>query len=587
MKKLRNLVCAVLALVFVFSMTACGDKKEGGDSDPNTVRIYLWSDTGTTPDGFNEVVNKFNTEYGPELGFKVSFKFDTQSDYKEKLNLSMSANQRDYDMVFDANWIYLNTFSQKGYYYNLYDYFKEGSKFTGLSSAFDDDYLKNNFFNNGLYGIPLTETFGEISVAYVRKDWREACAADTSFTLPASVRLNGDKTGGRAPTRQDLADGIDDFDELQYYLYWIKANKPSVTPMLSNNDATWGAWDVINSRNIPSKSAADYVEAGIKQEIVLSPELTATAYIKNGEVMAANVTDERVDATNGLGSYPSGFNTYDNKWQEDYLFARKWAEDGIIDPDVLSVSDSDARFKAGTGACVVQTINNFDTVEAAVKSQNGESAQLEIFVNEKALREKRMGYARTDFKAWNFLCVPKTVTSAKLEKCLTFMNWIFSSRENHDLFQYGIKGKHWDEAKDAGGNPIENTIVKSLTNSYAFPAYLLTWNPNFIRVSESSDPKVREYMEYMYDKNRYVEIPYSGFSFNLNRTPELTSALSNADIGANKSKEKSYLLGQNSDPITKWNAELSSRYSNTALQTALTTIKNEVIKQLQDYIDSL
>ena len=46
-------------------------------------------------------------------------------------------------------------------------------------------------------------------------------------------------------------------------------------------------------------------------------------------------------------------------------------------------------------------------------------------------------------------------------------------------------------------------------------------------------------------------------------------------------------MGQNSDPITKWNAELSSRYSNTALQTALTTIKNEVIKQLQDYIDSL
>ena len=48
MKKLRNLICSVLALVFVFSMTACGGKKGGGDSDPNTVRIYLWNDTGST-----------------------------------------------------------------------------------------------------------------------------------------------------------------------------------------------------------------------------------------------------------------------------------------------------------------------------------------------------------------------------------------------------------------------------------------------------------------------------------------------------------------------------------------------------------
>lgn len=581
MKIVRNLVCMALSALMLFSVVGCGG---GGNEDTSSeVRIFLWSATGSTPEGFDEVVQHFNTTYGPELGLTVKFTFDTQDQYKQKLNLAMSAKQNDYDMVFDANWIYLNQFAQNQYYYNLYDYFKEGSKYTGLSSSFDDEYLTNNFFNNGLYGIPLTETFGEISVAYIRKDWREACAADTSFTLPSTVKYNDTS---KTVTRADLADGIDDFDELQYYLYWVKANKEGVTPMLSNNDATWGAWDVINSRNLPSHSAADYVKAGIKQEIVLSGDITATAYIKNGEVIAANVTDERESAENGLKDYPAGFNTYDNKWQQDYEFARKWAEDELISKDVLSITDSDARFKAGTGGCVVQTINNFNTVEAALKSQCGDSAELEIFVNERALREKKAGYARTDFKAWNFLCIPVTVSQSKLEKCLTFMNWIFSSRENHDLFQYGIKGKHWDEAKDEAGNVIENTVVQSLTDPYSFPAYLLTWNPNYIRVSEASDPKVREYMEYMYDRDRYVGIPYSGFSFNFQRTQELQTALSNAKISENKSKEKSYLLGQIADPITKWNAELTSRYSDNSLQSALTVIKNEVIKQLQDYIDA-
>ncbi len=582
MKKLRNVICSILAVLMLFSVTACGDGAGSGDGG-SEVRIFLWSDTGSTPDGFDEVVNYFNTTYGPELGLTVKFTFDTQDQYKQKLNLAMSAKQNNYDMVFDANWIYLNQFAQKGYYYNLYDYFKEGSKYEGLSANFDDEYLKNNFFNNGLYGIPLTETFGEISVAYIRKDWRKECAADTAYKMPDGVKYN---SSNKTVTYADLTDGIDDFDELQYYLYWVRDHKEGVTPILSNSNATWGAWDVINSRNLPSHSAGDFTKAGIKQEIVLSGDITATAYIDEGEVVAANVTDEREDAPKGLSSYPAGFNTYDNKWQEDYEFAYKWAQDGIISKDVLSVTDSDARFKAGTGGCVVQTINNFNNVEAALKSQCGNAAELEIFVNEQALREKKAGYARTDFKAWNFLCIPVTVSKNKMEKCLTFMNWLFSSRENHDLFQYGIKGKHWDEAKDGNGNAIENTVVQSLENAYLFPAYLLTWNPNYIRVNEASDPKVREYMEYMYDRDRYVGIPYSGFSFNHQRTQELQTALANAKISENRAKEKAYMLGQISDPINKWNAELSQRYDDSSLQSALTVIKNEVIYQLQQFIDS-
>ena len=158
----------------------------------------------------------------------------------------------------------------------------------------------------------------------------------------------------------------------------------------------------------------------------------------------------------------------------------------------------------------------------------------------------------------------------------------FKSTPAHDLFQYGIKGVHWDEAKDASGNYIEGTVVNSLENPYTFPAYELTWNPNYIRVTYASDPKVMEYVEYMYDINRYVAIPYSEFQFDYARTSELSTAFSNGDIAENYSEGPSYYLGQVSDPINKWKAELTSRYENQDLQSALKVIKDELIYQLQE-----
>lgn len=578
MKRFKSLLL-ILLIVLTFTITACGKNKPNKKQENTEISIYLWSADGATPKGFDEVVKHFNDNYGKELGLTVKFSFDTQDDYKTKLNLNIAAKKDDYDMVFDAGWIYLNDFAKKEYYYNLQEYFTSSSPYKGLVNNFQSSYLQSNLFNNGVYGVPLTETFGEISVAYIRKDWRIECANDVTWEKPQSISSS-------SVTNIDLNDGIDNFDELEYYLYWIKDNKKEATPILSNKDATWGAWDIINTKDLPSKSAKDYVNNGIKTDIKLSPNVTGKAYIKNGQVIAATVTDENPNSENGLSVFPAGFNETDSAWQDQYTIARRWATDGIISANVLNTSDADAQFRSGIGGCVVQTINNFNAVESQLKSVNPD-AELEIYVNNIALREKREGYAQTDFKAWNFLCIPKTVSAAKKELCIKFLNWIFESRENHDLFQYGIKGVHWDEATDEKGNKIEGTVVNSLENPYTFPAYELTWNPNYIRVTYASDPKVMEYVEYMYDINRYVAIPYSEFQFDYARTQSLSTAFSNGDIAENYSEGPSYYLGQVSDPINKWKAELSSRYENQSLQSALKVIKDELIYQLQEYIDNL
>ncbi|MDE5548466.1 MAG: hypothetical protein K2J30_05680, partial [Clostridia bacterium] len=254
------------------------------------------------------------------------------------------------------------------------------------------------------------------------------------------------------------------------------------------------------------------------------------------------------------------------------------------DKAVLQVTDSDSQFKAGMGGCVVQTINNFSAVESALKAANP-GAELEIFVNNYTIRNKLKGYDQTDYKAWNYLCVPSAVGKERCDMAMKFLNWIFESEEHHDLFQYGIKGTHWDVAKDESGKEIEGTVYTTGMASYTFPAYELTWNPNFIRVSSASDPKVMEYMNYMYDSSRYVGILYSEFTFDHTATPALTTALANAGFASAKTDARPYYLGQVENPIARWNALLASRYANTSLQSAVKVVKDELIRQLQAFID--
>lgn len=576
MKK-RFLACALATLTTLsLCATSCGGKQGGTD----TIRFYLWSADGGEPAGFSEVLDTFNEGAGKKLGVELSFAFDTQNDYKQKLNFAMASGQDQYDVVFDAAWIYLSEFAKKNYYYDLESYFNN-DKYPGLKKAFDSDYLNRNKFNDGVYGIPLTETFSDISVAYIRKDWREACAQDTSFIKPSGIATS-------TVTASDLVNGIDNFDELEYYLYWVKANKDGkIVPALSNNDATWGAWDLANTHRLASKTAEDYVNAGIKTNILVRTGVEAKAYIKRGQVTAVSI-DDYLDpsATDGLNAFPDGFNGTDAKWQEDYAITRRWKENGIISASVMGTTDASAQFEAGMGGAIVQSISNFSSVESRLKAEFP-NAELEIYVNDPAIRDKREKYAQTDFKAWNYLCVPSTVSKKKLDGIMSFMNWLFESQENHDLFQYGIKGKHWDVAKDENGQEIAGTVNTVGYQSYTFPAYELTWNPSYIRVQSASDPKVMEYMRYMYDMDRYVEILYSEFRFDPQRTDSLANAVNNATLASAITKANGYQLGQVENPIPSWNAELANRYKNNSLQNAMKTIQEEIKKQLQDYIDEL
>ena len=585
MKKIiKNILILVVTLLTVMCRVSCGKKTE---SYPNKIRFYLWNADGLMPTGFEEVLKEYNEKYAKDNGgLELEFKFEaTQDTYKQNLNLYFSAQKNNYDVVFDAQWILLERFSQTGYYYDLSKYFNNDN-YLGLKKAFSEDFINNNKYNNGVYGIPITESFGDIAVTFIRKDWRVLCASDTTWEKPSDLANN--------PTNaSDLSDRIDNYNEFEYYIYWVKAHAgqgsiPSnVVPIICNNDGAYSAYEIISGREARSVLPKDYYNNGIKTDILInSGGLSGQVYIdeRSGEAVAADVSNLNPSVTNGRNSFPAQFQSEDTSWQENYEIVRRWNVAGMMG-DVSNETEAYAKFKLGLAGSVIQSIDNFNEYEAAIKTQDS-NAELEIFIHDTDIRNKAEGVQATDYRAWNYLAIPKNVPEAKVEKIMKFFDWLFASREHHDLFQYGIKGINWDEAKDDSGNYIENTVTTLGFEPYTFTAYLLTWNPTYIRLPYASDPKVLEYSSYMYSIERYSPQLYSGFVFStVGRPSEVTTALNNPDIASAKSDTTAYQLGLVNNPVSSWQGYLDSLRNNTSLQNSLTIIQRDLITQFNEYLE--
>ena len=58
------------------------------------------------------------------------------------------------------------------------------------------------------------------------------------------------------------------------------------------------------------------------------------------------------------------------------------------------------------------------------------------------------GAIRTDFRANNSVVIP--ASSKNIDRTMKFLDWLYSSKDNHDLFELGIEGEHWIKDGDNG-----------------------------------------------------------------------------------------------------------------------------------------
>ena len=112
-------------------------------------------------------------------------------------------------------------------------------------------------------------------------------------------------------------------------------------------------------------------------------------------------------------------------------------------------------------------------------------------------------------------------TSDDPESGLKFLNWLYESQENHDLFHYGIEGVHYTAVGDNRLDRSEDMKADDGNAKFALDTWMTGYTP-YIRFQADAPDTQIEFMNYKADN--YVVSPAAGFIFDSsNVTSELTN----------------------------------------------------------------
>lgn len=559
-KKLNRFGTAALAAIMAASVLAgCGgdnssstaDNSESGNtaSEGSTVAeptkehlditCYLWGDK---PNQMDDVIAEFESRTADELNMSIDFNWAPQSDYTNNIKLKLSAGE-EVDMCFDAPWMNMNTFIAQGNYRDLTSYF-HNPEYPGLEAAFNEEFMSNNLMGeNGdqVFGIPLTQSFGGGGMVYIRGDLREKYGLEP----------------------------VTDLESFEAYLQAIVENEPSMIPFVMNGDGSYGALSIFDAQT-PEK-AIGKIEAGL-WDVELASGVTATLYIQDYEVKDCVISGEPASAS---ANFPAPYNTTD---LSSYEAVRDWYEKGYIEKDVVTRQDAQATFTSGKGASFMWDVAQYNSVLSSL-TQSVPDAKLETWNYDPLTTNDVKGMKKGAYTAWNFICIPITTSDEKTDRIMEFFDWMFSSTENHDLFEWGIEGTNFVAV---GEDQYDYPEGLDLSTNYNFPGYELTWNPNFIRYPVGYPEDVLANMKNANNPEVYYDPMLSGFRFN---SDPVKNQLANPDFATVQTRKNNLTLGI-FDDVAAENAAIDEEVSNNkTLQEDIADIKEEVIKQAEVYLE--
>lgn len=512
------------AILATGALSGCSGGDGGSSSGKATELKVMMS--GSKPNYFDEVLEKFYEETKDTLNIKLNIEWSPQADHKEKLLLRMTGGE-DYDLVFDAPFMNFRTLSASGTYAELDSYFNN-PEYPGLQQMFSDNYLNANRVDGKLYCIPFTSSYGQFTsdCAMIRGDLRK------KYNLP------------EIKTREDY----------QLYLDTILANEPDTVPLCIGN--TRAFYHLLDSDEMVYRHKKNIylTSAGLLWEVALSED--------NKKVLGASYYG---DPDSYRANFPEGYKSVDYSAMERQ---KEWNK--YIEADSINQKDAASVFYGGKAASVLDNVNNYRNVEQRLKATIPE-AELEIFPYYKPTQNLEEGGWATTYAAWNYLCIPKT--SKKIDKTMQFINWLFEDRAHHDLFEYGIEGKHWNAV---GEDMYEYGEGLSADNSYNFPGYEMTWIPQWTRMPADTPEFVKPYIEYEKADSTYVKNPLSGFNFKQDAVKteiaKMTPVFENVDMQT--------AHGMMGNPKAEW-----EKANEEARKQGMDKIRDELIRQVQEFLD--
>ncbi|GAA3407423.1 extracellular solute-binding protein [Paenibacillus hodogayensis] len=497
--------------------------KSDGKKVPDLVTLQFYF-PGDPPNDQQAVLDEFYNRTKDTLNVKLNFNWVPWDQLKEKIGLKLASGEQ-VDAVFDAQWNTMPQMIAKGTFLKLDSYFNN-DKYPGLKKAFPDAYINNNKFVDSnkeehIYGVPFTQTYGSLTGVVIRKDLR------VKYGLPE----------------------IKSLAELETYFDAVLKNEKGIIPFGVNGSLS---------------SLGNWLQADVKPtdlNAIMAGDLIPHFNIKNGKV-------DVVFAGEDISGLPAPLNTKEMFYLQENT-ARRWYTKGYLEKDIISQKDSAGFFKAGKFAAVGADTAGFNSVFRELKKAvPGAEAELVDLVP--GTREQKPGAVKTDFKAWNFSSIP--TTSKNADRVMAFFDWLYADAKNHDLFEYGIEGKHWvavgpDKFKLPDGvDPGKN---------YSFPGYVLTWNPNYKRTPADWPEELQKREKYLSEEKSYVKSTTAGFTLNAEPIkselakvgPEFKKVRTVASLGLTENYEADY-----KEAIEKMK------------KMGLDKIRDEIKKQLEEFL---
>lgn len=187
---------------------------------------------------------------------------------------------------------------------------------------------------------------------------------------------------------------------------------------------------------------------------------------------------------------------------------------GLVNPDVLNLDHSVMYDDAKLGAFLPS--QTFDPAYEKIIPQNTDLTGTTVEWVEMCPEKPEMVYTFVQ----NLNAISSTAEDP--ESGLKFLNWLYSSQENHDLFHCGEEGVYFN---DAGEGMLERTDEMKNANGDAL-YQLDTWMTGYMPYMRyDAETCTDEYLDYMnYKAENYVVSPIAAFLFDpSNVTTELTN----------------------------------------------------------------
>jgi putative aldouronate transport system substrate-binding protein len=197
------------------------------------------------------------------------------------------------------------------------------------------------------------------------------------------------------------------------------------------------------------------------------------------------------------------------EFKQDAATYRKIFEAGLINPDIMNLDHQVQYDQADLGAFLLSP--TFEPIEqVTIKRITGMDTTVEALFAQPEKPDLIYTFVQ------NINAVSSTAEDP--ESGLKLLEWLYKSKENHDLFHYGIEGQHYNPVGDDRIEYIRDADDKQLF-------YLDTWMTGYLPLmrfdAESPDAQI-EMMTYKSD--HYVVSPIAGFIFDSNSVAtELTN----------------------------------------------------------------